>query len=826
MDLLAPQTTKLASLISLLESSSTDQHAILSEATSLLQHATSFHHAMTSLSAAAHATVDGKLVYALKSIVKDCSSKADAAVKREMEKLTNVVLDEITPLLSPSALSHAIHDIRAATSALSPADELDLLVQDYIQTCFRPRAKDLYSQMLYAAYYSACRHLEQNMTTMIQRLDAVATSAAASNAGLRSPDALPDSPLDHSLPLPPRHTPPPPPTPSSSIKLPPAGPLQTDSSPDYTSNEEPRPIALRSGNLMGDLNRMLAAPPKLPRPKDEDDLGDNAEGASLEEPRMEHLTKARVRGPAKRSRYSNAGVAEPPESEDPEISTAPTPAASTLPAQTSQQSTTVPTSVPVQPIVAQPIVAKPPPASDKSSAFGKSLKSFFGVNKHKTATTSVAPTIPSNPPPAAALIPDSSQQQQPSPPPPTTSIHKPTLSASGPIYLVATSATTPTVDTNVEDSVTMPVAEIKAAEPDSDPERGPFIPARPKKAKPTNAMSAMAAAMRQAVKITNTSSGEDGAVGNEESPAIDTASIPRRGSTFSISSDRRKSSVSTLDSEKARPLSMGMDRPASMVMDRPVSGLDSHRASIASTLGSEMDNARPVPTRHSRALSSASGYGFEHISGTWPNGLREQILETPQPQFSPPKPSVFKLPPGAVSIMPGGKPQVHPPARPPKPSELTAELGPLTYPTVEDARMASPSQELPPDEPVKQHPQTSLTPAARKVAPGDDRALEKMALEWLNANLSSQNMALDSIYSFNDGGLSLIYALEKVTGESVGRYRKITTMQVQRIDNLSMLLQFLQKKGVDTRYVSPQDLLSEDRSKILTLYSALMKKFP
>ncbi|TPX34942.1 hypothetical protein SeMB42_g07260 [Synchytrium endobioticum] len=788
MDLLAPQTTKLASLISLLESSSTDQHAILSEATSLLQHATSFHHAMTSLSAAAHATVDGKLVYALKSIVKDCSSKADAAVKREMEKLTNVVLDEITPLLSPSALSHAIHDIRAATSALSPADELDLLVQDYIQTCFRPRAKDLYSQMLYAAYYSACRHLEQNMTTMIQRLDAVATSAAASNAGLRSPDALPDSPLDHSLPLPPRHTPPPPPTPSSSIKLPPAGPLQTDSSPDYTSNEEPRPIALRSGNLMGDLNRMLAAPPKLPRPKDEDDLGDNAEGASLEEPRMEHLTKARVRGPAKRSRYSNAGVAEPPESEDPEISTAPTPAASTLPAQTSQQSTTVPTSVPVQPIVAQPIVAKPPPASDKSSAFGKSLKSFFGVNKHKTATTSVAPTIPSNPPPAAALIPDSSQQQQPSPPPPTTSIHKPTLSASGPIYLVATSATTPTVDTNVEDSVTMPVAEIKAAEPDSDPERGPFIPARPKKAKPTNAMSAMAAAMRQAVKITNTSSGEDGAVGNEESPAIDTASIPRRGSTFSISSDRRKSSVSTLDSEKARPLSMGMDRPASMAQKWTMHGLSRLGIAVHCPLLVVM------------------------VSNIY--------------QFSPPKPSVFKLPPGAVSIMPGGKPQVHPPARPPKPSELTAELGPLTYPTVEDARMASPSQELPPDEPVKQHPQTSLTPAARKVAPGDDRALEKMALEWLNANLSSQNMALDSIYSFNDGGLSLIYALEKVTGESVGRYRKITTMQVQRIDNLSMLLQFLQKKGVDTRYVSPQDLLSEDRSKILTLYSALMKKFP
>ena len=31
-------------------------------------------------------------------------------------------------------------------------------------------------------------------------------------------------------------------------------------------------------------------------------------------------------------------------------------------------------------------------------------------------------------------------------------------------------------------------------------------------------------------------------------------------------------------------------------------------------------------------------------------------------------------------------------------------------------------------------------------------------------------------------------------------------MQVQKIDNLSMVLQFLQKKGIDTRYVSPQGM--------------------
>lgn len=43
---------------------------------------------------------------------------------------------------------------------------------------------------------------------------------------------------------------------------------------------------------------------------------------------------------------------------------------------------------------------------------------------------------------------------------------------------------------------------------------------------------------------------------------------------------------------------------------------------------------------------------------------------------------------------------------------------------------------------------------------GDDKALEKNALEWLNKNLAHQNIKVDNLYSALTDGLNLIYALE------------------------------------------------------------------
>jgi hypothetical protein len=43
---------------------------------------------------------------------------------------------------------------------------------------------------------------------------------------------------------------------------------------------------------------------------------------------------------------------------------------------------------------------------------------------------------------------------------------------------------------------------------------------------------------------------------------------------------------------------------------------------------------------------------------------------------------------------------------------------------------------------------------------GDDNAIEKSALNWLNQHLSSRDIHIDDLYSSLGDGLNLIYALE------------------------------------------------------------------
>ncbi|KAJ3384045.1 hypothetical protein HDU92_003794 [Lobulomyces angularis] len=111
---------------------------------------------------------------------------------------------------------------------------------------------------------------------------------------------------------------------------------------------------------------------------------------------------------------------------------------------------------------------------------------------------------------------------------------------------------------------------------------------------------------------------------------------------------------------------------------------------------------------------------------------------------------------------------------------------------------------------------------------GDDKAIEKNALHWLNFHLASMDIKVDNLYTSLKDGLYLIYALEKVTGESVGKYQKRCMLPVQRIDNIAVALNFLSKKGIPTQFLTPQDtdIVNEDRGKILSLFNYIYKKFP
>ncbi|KAI9337737.1 hypothetical protein BDR26DRAFT_863472 [Obelidium mucronatum] len=108
---------------------------------------------------------------------------------------------------------------------------------------------------------------------------------------------------------------------------------------------------------------------------------------------------------------------------------------------------------------------------------------------------------------------------------------------------------------------------------------------------------------------------------------------------------------------------------------------------------------------------------------------------------------------------------------------------------------------------------------------GDDKAIEKHALDWLNLHLASKEIVVDDLYTSLGDGLKLIYALEDATGESVGKYNKRAALPVHKIDNCAVALNFLQKKGINTQFMTPQDMLDGKKDKILTLFNYITKKF-
>ncbi len=76
----------------------------------------------------------------------------------------------------------------------------------------------------------------------------------------------------------------------------------------------------------------------------------------------------------------------------------------------------------------------------------------------------------------------------------------------------------------------------------------------------------------------------------------------------------------------------------------------------------------------------------------------------------------------------------------------------------------------------------------------------------MNSHLKDKDIEVTDLSQLSDG-LYLIYALETCTGQSVGKYSKRVIMEVHKLDNLSIALQFLAKKGF-TITVTPRGIFN------------------
>ncbi|KAJ3291722.1 hypothetical protein HK104_005860 [Borealophlyctis nickersoniae] len=274
-----------------------------------------------------------------------------------------------------------------------------------------------------------------------------------------------------------------------------------------------------------------------------------------------------------------------------------------------------------------------------------------------------------------------------------------------------------------------------------------------------------------------------------------------------------------------RPVS-SYDRPVSnySAQDRPLSSYSSSTDRPPSTYSTAATD-RPLSVvsnmEHADIESTAPADTVIPPSDDNPEVEEKATQEKATPPPRPKKiPGVFATSHGALGALAAAVRGGAPP-RPARPSHTAS-----TESLADESEPSEPTHEEPPSPEVKpkprpQHeapPVTSRKPTNQQFfssAPlvfkkkensnsGDDKAIEKNALEWLNTNLSTHDIHVDNLYESLGNGLNLIYALESYTGESVGKYNKRAMLPVHRIDNIAVALNFCAKKGIHTQFLTPQ----------------------
>ncbi|KAJ3330267.1 hypothetical protein HDU76_006055 [Blyttiomyces sp. JEL0837] len=290
----------------------------------------------------------------------------------------------------------------------------------------------------------------------------------------------------------------------------------------------------------------------------------------------------------------------------------------------------------------------------------------------------------------------------------------------------------------------------------------------------------------------------------------------------------------------------GAPPPRPRPAPRPMSSGTAPDVPERSPIATTAEGARPNSSYSTTSAAEGSADDLSATEGVPPavTGEDDQPVAPPKPRKIP---GIFSNQSGhgaMAALASAMKSRGAPPPRPAKPSMSTsAEEGLAAEQPSQAEEATSATREAleavpvmprppPPAESESEHhteyiiPQSSLNIKKKENSvSGDDKAIEKHALDWMNQHLASKDIHIDNLYSSLGDGLNLIYALEDCTGGSIGKYNKRAMLPVHKIDNIAVALNFLQKNGINTHFLSPQDVMNEDKSKILTLFNYIVKKF-
>ncbi|KAJ1561132.1 hypothetical protein HK096_005884 [Nowakowskiella sp. JEL0078] len=154
----------------------------------LLEEAGSFQFSIKNLKNSAERTIEERVVGAIKTTTRDFVSKSETTIKREFEKLINILLDEIRPVFenepdtSEDDVENLLHKQKTQLQKISKSyiglisSALDFAIRDAIDTSVSINAQTAYSEMLYTASLSAETKLEARLQTITNEISGIIVS--------------------------------------------------------------------------------------------------------------------------------------------------------------------------------------------------------------------------------------------------------------------------------------------------------------------------------------------------------------------------------------------------------------------------------------------------------------------------------------------------------------------------------------------------------------------------------------------------------------------------------------------------------------------------
>ncbi|KAJ3411655.1 hypothetical protein HDV05_001864 [Chytridiales sp. JEL 0842] len=836
--------------------------------------------------------VRDRVARAVRQHFKDLLSKVETGVKRELDRLVSICVDEVTPVLNgvdpdlDATVQSLQTDLEDMCAGELPGilEGLEAALAQY-QDSLSARAGELYSEMTTLAGSTASKAIKRYLDQCASNLEAAAgpTSSAseppsAAGSPVRRPtttsitnaDQPTPPPLD-TKPTPPRPPPrnlpstqaprpfsmPDPNTGSSEALNPPSVPSRPrpfsvadnnnkiDTSKNAAEAHQDSPLSpssqVKNVNLMSDLNRLLAGPPKAMHrsvAKEPEGLQEGipeetaSTNASHEELEQKSPAVSGEGADAPPMSPVHADISSKKEEADDlqvsmEVSDEVTNLSSTLVLPVSKTPISPPNPPESQPPHPSPPVVPPspaakatvavppptaPPAQKEEKHAGekheKKKGGFMGMLNSLTKSRPKAPrrkdtedSVDANKS-ANEMANTKSEEQLNTTEEPEASAPEP----SAPPPPVVPRPTPPSLpdkpnrtSTHIKEEEQNPQEDSTEPEPVSSPPRPvprpPAIETPSTPTDPTAPESPSRPPRPVPVPLRPTSAAVSEPV-SEPDPESASASIPIRPPKPVPVGPRPVSSAHSETGEGGRPMSMSEEQ-------------------IAGQEGASESNGEEPPPRPKKIPGLFANQAGHHAMAAMAAAMAGRAGMAPPRPAKPAGIAVEGSHGGSQEEGLGsstGQHHAETEGEEEHGSQSHLEARPAATPSYHSPLVLSPSQPL------------SLKKKENSVS-GDDKAIEKHALDWLNLHLQSKEIHVDNLYTCLGDGLNLIYALEACTGETVGKYNKRAMMSVHRIDNIAVALNFLSKKGISTQFCSPQDIMDGDKSKILTLFNYILKKF-